>query len=115
MVFNLDSALRGAYPLFDVIVYPQTADFFSHANNILKLKYKKKLGWLGVDRAVYWAGHSYKRLVMYLLKIGYSFQQICQSLILQKSVETMDYLNVDVAFKFEKELNDFQIPKGLRC
>jgi hypothetical protein len=32
MVFDLDAALRGAYPLFDVIDYPKTADFFNNDN-----------------------------------------------------------------------------------
>lgn len=114
MVFDLDAALRGAYSLFEEIDYPQTACFSNPDNNVLKLKYKKKNQWMGIDKAVHWAGHSYKGLVMYLIKVGYDFKQICYAIVLQKSTQTLDYLGLDAMQLFEEKLNDFQIPKGLR-
>jgi len=114
MVFDLDSALRGAYLLFEEIDYPQTADFFDSDNHVLKLKYKKKSQWMGIDKAVHWAGHSYKRLVMYLRKVGYDFKDICYAIVLQKSTQTLEHLGLDATQLFEEKFNNFQIPKGLR-
>jgi hypothetical protein len=69
---------------------------------------------MGIDKAVYWAGHSYKNLIMYLIKIGYTYQQVIYAVVLQKSTQTLEYLCLDVSQLFEKELSGFQIPKGLR-
>jgi len=114
MIFDLDAALKGAYPLFEKIDIPKTTSFIEKDNKLLKLNYKKRVGWLGIDHALYWAGHSYKNLILYMVSIGYSFEQICFSIVLQKSLDTINHneLNAERLFKAKKV--GFQIPKKLR-
>lgn len=115
MIFDLDAALKGAYPLFEVIEYPKTGEFFEKENKILKLKYKKRMGWLGLDHAVHWAGHSYKNLILYMFSMGYNFEQICFAIVLQKSPDTINYLELNAKQLFESKQSSFQIPKQLRA
>jgi DNA relaxase NicK len=115
MVFDLDAALKGAYPVFEEIRYPKTAHFFEQENKVLKLKYKKRMGWLGLDHAVHWAGHSYKNLILYMFSMGYNFEQICFAIVLQKSPDTINYLELNAKQLFESEQSSFQIPKQLRA